>query len=244
LYCLYSLANASELTRRTSLTRIPLEVAVVKLCGRASIISLDEILKKIKELKGMMGNARISNAPAQPPPRKEEVSQPQSDKAISPSAAPPSQPAQASSVEEVARAWQAILNHIRTKKISIASYLLEGRPSALEGNILTVAFSPEFRFHKEVLEGNVENKAIVEGALGTALGGDYRVKFTLDEEIPSSGGDNSKKAPEDASGEGRSFPAIDRISKRVDPIIEEAIDIFNGGVVAREKFSGKEKSKG
>lgn len=57
LYALNVLSRAQEMMRRSNLTRVPLEMAVIKLTKKESIHSLGEILDKITALEGKMGEA-------------------------------------------------------------------------------------------------------------------------------------------------------------------------------------------
>ena len=62
--------------------------------------------------------------------------------------------------------------------MSTATYLQEGKPVELEGNILTVAFPKSHSFQKESLETAV-NIALVEKILSENLRNDVIVKYKL-----------------------------------------------------------------
>jgi DNA polymerase-3 subunit gamma/tau len=55
-------------------------------------------------------------------------------------------------LEDVKREWHALTFAVSKKKISVGTYLQEGVPFKVEGNRVTVAFSPADHFHKECLD--------------------------------------------------------------------------------------------
>ncbi len=217
LYFIYTLSGAADLAKKTNLSRIPLEIAIVKLCGRANVMSLDEALQRLKDLE-----ARIENVPPLQPaaparPRNDDLRTAQ-DAGISPAASAPSP-----GLDVVLNQWQAVLGALRLKKISVASFLLEGRPVAIEDGCLVIGFPGEFKFHKDALEDNLENKKFIEEALKDVVNTDYRIKFIL-----------NASGAKPGLQEGRNEK-----SNKLDPVITEAMDIFDGEVIGRDKASPK-----
>jgi len=70
--------------------------------------------------------------------------------------------------------------------MSVATYLSEGEPLNLKGNLLTVAFPKSHSLHKESLEKK-ENKEIIEKGLFEALSTPLRVSFILSAEANPKG---------------------------------------------------------
>jgi hypothetical protein len=134
------------------------------------------------------------------------------------------------------------VDDVNAKKISVASYLREGTPHAVDGSALVVAFPRECKFHKESLEVNAENKALIEESVRNVLKTAYRVRFL----VLDNGRDESAEEPREGRNgmrrENGPWPAQGRPAKTIDPAIGYAIDIFNGEMVSREKLSPKDKT--
>ena len=189
----------------------------MKLCGRANIMSLDEALKRLKDLEDRLGSG------IEPAPRESPLLQ----KSAAPEerVEPRPQGRVPAGLEEIVNQWQAVLNALRSKKISVASFLLEGRPVAIEDGCLVIGFPGEFKFHKDALEDNGDNKKLIEEALRDVVNTDYRIKFILNDsgvKVDTRYGQNEK-------------------SKKLDPVITDAIDVFDGEVISRDKTSPKGK---
>jgi len=275
LYCLYTLTGTADLMRKTSLTKIPLEMAAVKLCERSRIMSLDEILKRVKDLEGRLAVSpvRASGPAAVIPPVSagavspgvavkrpsravdeapsasanqvsEEKPSPAAETApAQPSPAPAAQGAD-KNIEEIANSWNIILDTIHAKKISVASFLVEGRPHALEnGNTLVIAFPKECRFHKEALDENVENRTLVEEMVSAVLKANYRVRFVLIENGVNGNNNPLPQSPDEGSAATGTKPwnGSGKQVKKIDPVIEYAIDIFNGEMIAKDRILPKGK---
>jgi hypothetical protein len=82
------------------------------------------------------------------------------------------------SLEQVKKVWQEAISSLEKTKISVANYLAEGEPQAIQGNTLTVSFPQDYSLHKEALEAR-DNRSIIEGAIGRLLQAKMRVNFTL-----------------------------------------------------------------
>lgn len=144
----------------------------------------------------------------------------------------------------VVQGWQKVIACISPKKMSIASYLQEGNLESLDGNVLTMSFASEFKFHKEMLE-SADNKKLVEDAIKEILALDLRMAFRLGEygrPAAAAGG----KGPGNGVGyldDGAS--ADDAMASRGeggrnddDPIVSSALQMF-GGQIAQTSKKGK-----
>jgi hypothetical protein len=134
------------------------------------------------------------------------------------------------SLDEILSSWTKVINYIRARKISIASYLQEGDPINLEGGTLTIGFAKEFQFHKEVLE-SPDNKKLIETAIKDMLGKELTVLLEVTESaasgIHSANNDLAGVdglAEEDKAG-GETMPEDE------DPIVKKALELFNGKLV-------------
>lgn len=184
------LMNAQEMARRLDSLRIPLEVALVRLAhdkkGVAPLpagCSAEEIKKTISPLK---------------PAVKEEPALPKE-----------TPPSSSVSLENIKDSWQNIVANLSRIKMSVATYLNEGHPLKIQGNLLTVSLPRNYSLHKECLEER-DNKALIEKSISDLLNAGLRVHFVLSE----------------------------RTSEKTDngsnPFIKSALEMFGGRVIKEE----------
>ena len=76
-------------------------------------------------------------------------------------------PTQELTLERVKRAWELILQRVQAARVPLYGFLRDGRPSALEGDALTVALPSEFALRNAAQNDNADVlAAAVEGVLG------------------------------------------------------------------------------
>jgi DNA polymerase-3 subunit gamma/tau len=191
------LANTQEMARRLESLRIPLEISLVKLAR--------------PEKRQQFRNAVPENpAEEKIPPLKERV-------LLTPTTSvkkveEPEQSLEVSSLvslNQVKELWQTIIQKIGKIKMSVATYLNEGIPAKLEGNVLTVSLPKNHLLHKETLEKK-ENKAIIENNACELLNTNLKINFVLSKE------ENKSEGPE----EHRS--------------VRSALEMFNGRLIKEE----------
>ena len=126
--------------------------------------------------------------------------------------------------------WPTLLKLVRTKKISVASYLLEGDPISFDGDgILTIGFPSNYTLHKEALEER-GNRDLIEKALQDILKKAVRIKFiTLDKNNEEKG---SGPTGIEAKTRGPVEPEI-----LTEPAVQSALEIFEGRIVRRNKIN-------
>ncbi|MGE5229728.1 MAG: DNA polymerase III subunit gamma/tau [Deltaproteobacteria bacterium] len=133
-------------------------------------------------------------APAAAPP----------DPAAPPRQAPPPRPtpaadaAQELTLERVKRAWELILQRVQAARVPLYGFLRDGRPDALEGDVLTVALPSDFALRNAEQGDNAQVLATaVEGVLGR--------RVTARFELASGGG--AAATPEAAPAAAPQTPA-------------------------------------
>ena len=159
-------------------------------------------------------------------------------------------------MESVKKTWPRLLQIIKSKKISIASYLLEGEimkinplrnvedslpknktSNGVNGSIIVLGFTKKFNFHKETLE-RLNNKKFVEEIASEVFGQRIQFEFVTLEEF---------KVPAEESGSSSKFDiaeeGLEREAKKdafEEPIIQSAIEIFDGKIVKEKEGSSGE----
>jgi DNA polymerase-3 subunit gamma/tau len=238
------LVNTYEFVKRSPSVRVVFELAITKIANRASLASLDEIMGRIEVLQKRIESRRddvgvtapVNECPPErtkrpavsykaegnnTPEKKEE-----GPKAVEPVQKPktdegPADDIELSHIEEI---WSTFLKVIKSKKMSVASYLLEGNLSACGNGILTIGFPKNYSLHKEALERQ-DNKLLIEKTLGDILKKRIRVNFVtqeVDKETHAGAEKNSKEQ-------------VSRQEILKEPLIQSALEVFDGRIVKKNR---------
>jgi DNA polymerase-3 subunit gamma/tau len=121
--------------------------------------------------------------------------------------------------ESVKNNWEEILKNIQSRRMSLATLLVQATIMGVNDKTLTIAFSKKANFSKEIIE-HASSKKIVEEELSKFLERTVRLNIVLfpereEDALIASSGDA-------ASGSGQDS------SRDIEPIIKNALDIFNG----------------
>jgi DNA polymerase-3 subunit gamma/tau len=203
------LIDSQEIFKKIDSRRIPLEITVIKLTGgfdKNLNSSLSVSKSNVSKLKEPQDN-KIIIEKTEPSPQEKK----QEDKSKNnnpPSNQKSSILEKTFSLDDVLKVWHDTLKKIGQMRMSIATYLNEGRLLKVENNILFIGFSKKFKFHKDFLEKK-ENNQFVEKNLSQALDAKLKVNFVLYEE----------KIPE--------------AEEEVEPSIKSAIEAFKGRIIGR-----------
>ena len=108
---------------------------------------------------------------------------------------------------------------VKAKRMSLSLYLAEAEPAEVEGSVIVLGLSSEFRFHKETLEKDL-NKQVIEDAFAQALNRKVRVQCVVTERDGTTQEAAGDRAP--AKDEG------------VPDIVSKALEIFDGSKVIRK----------
>jgi hypothetical protein len=186
-----------EQVREGADPRLPLELALVRVCRPAADLSLDALEQRISALEARGGGG----APAPPPaPAKAE----------SPAAAPPGPPdpppeppppspstaaVRAPDLEQLTATWNdAIVPEIGRRSVPLQSLMQHASPRALGGGEVVLAFPRSQQFALTTADSDT-NREVLEEVLGQAVGSPVRVRL----EVASA--DAEPEAP--AAGEAR-----------------------------------------
>jgi DNA polymerase III subunit gamma/tau len=90
--------------------------------------------------------------------------------------APAAEPAQELTVERVKRAWELILQRVQAARVPLYGFLRDGRPTALDGDVLVVSLASDFAARNAAQGDNAQVLAdAVEGVLGRRLTARFEV---------------------------------------------------------------------
>ena len=126
--------------------------------------------------------ARLPSEERPPPPQEERPPEPPPVEEEPPPVVPaeavaePVVPAEVT-VETLRLGWERFVQEVKSRKISVGTFLAEGRPKSLEGQQLRIAFQRNREFHANQVR---RNRAMVEGVLTELFGASFRVTCEVD----------------------------------------------------------------
>ena len=250
-YIVYTLQAALDLIARTSLGKIPLEIALLKLSRKEKMVPIGEIMKKIAQLEESLSKGQALPSASEGRP-KTEYRSPIAERQKS--EAPPDEGQQmrndkssithhpsslGTSVEldtdtllqRLKGVWPEIIREVKNRKISAGSYLEEGHLLELKNNKVILGFSKLNSLHKEVLDTKT-NKDIIRGVLKQLLEVDLGIDFVSSEV--------KEKPEEEVLSADIDEEPISPTLKKIEPIIKSAVDIFSGKII-KEDYINKDK---
>ena len=161
------LAVAVEDMRQGGDPRLPLELALVKVTRPAADLSREAIAYRLDQLE----RGRSGHVPGTVPETRPEEPPP-----AAPSVEPPS-----IELEQLQEAWQrSVLPAVGEKSIPIASMLAEARPVELNDDTLTIEFSENASFHRQLAE-EPKNATLLRDALYELTGRRLGITFVIGE---------------------------------------------------------------
>ena len=109
-------------------------------------------------------------------------------------------------------AWDGLIQAVKARKISVGTFLAEGRPIALDGRQLIVAFKRSGMFHANQVNRNRET---VEAAAADIFGAPFRVVCEVEPNAESEAEPEDRDRPEE------------------DARVQLALEIFDGEIIRR-----------
>ena len=183
--------DASATLRYSHHPRIPLELAMVKMIKMDQSVTFDQLIEQIHSIRGQapVQQSRPSAPPAQTPksaaapvstpiktapdpvspPRQEFSQTPRSTPAVSVS----SDEGAVIDIHTIQRQWEKVIAEVKSEKITVGSFLLEGAPCRVNGNTIEIGFAASNGFHIDAI---MKCKGIVTNALKKVFGLDLNFR--------------------------------------------------------------------
>jgi DNA polymerase III subunit gamma/tau len=192
------LAVAIDDMRQGGDPRLPLELAIVKVTRPGADLSRETLAHRVELLE-----SRISGVPAPAAAGDvRETPSPTSSRA-EPSPAPSSSTPPAESdlpeieLSQLQDAWQrGIVAAVRERSIPVATLLHEAHPAGLDGDTLTLEFSPGAEFHRRQVE-EAKNAALLRDALFEVTGRRLTIATALADAPRETEDDDDRPVSED-----------------------------------------------
>jgi DNA polymerase III subunit gamma/tau len=116
--------------------------------------------------------------------------------------------------------WDLFLKHVKTKKMSVYTFLTHGKPVEFNEESLIIGFGEDHKFNKEVLEVE-DNKRLLQGIAKELTGSTPKLEFKI---LDFLGKKADKKLEEKQK-------IKEKTRNKLNPVIEKAMDVFGGQVI-------------
>ncbi len=219
IYFFYLLTNTCETAKKNGLMRFSLEFAFIKIARREGIVPINKLLEKIRQLETQGSRPEAVEATEETRPKENKIPEVKAPGNPSNEILPDANPS-GLLLADVINAWPEVIKRINAQKPSLASFLMEGEPTAVGENVVKVDFPKMYQFHKEILE-KAENKKILEGILKDVFKSKLMAEFSLVEKIQHKNNFTLEEEPED--------------KKDDDPVVKDALRVFNGSVIKNNR---------
>ena len=230
------LTGAYDVARRSPFAQAVAELVLIQLATRESWVSLDQALERLEQLARTL-----------PPSEDEENLPPPPAATIHPAAmasplpAPPPLPpfllSQESSgvrgqaglvaFEEVASRWEAFLERLGKRKMSLASYLMDAKVLGIDGEKIQIGI-PSVALHQEVLS-EPENMRVIAGVMSELFGRSLAVTYATLPDLPSPPPAPKAEAISAANASASAPPAAP--APPMPPIVQEIVNLFDATIV-------------
>jgi DNA polymerase-3 subunit gamma/tau len=140
------------------------------------------------------------------------------------------------SLEAITRCWPEIVDEAKRKKITLGSFLADGRPICVADGVLQLGFGSGNAFHMNVIN---KNKKIVETIVNEHFSERLRIQCVVCQEMVSPGPtashveESSPKwtgPPAETPKEGGKKNFLDRLYEK-EPVVRDIVETFNGELV-------------
>lgn len=232
------LSEAEDKMRYALSRRVALEMALIRSARAATVVSIDDILRKIKALASGQAGAALAppptadlGKPAAPGPSKKSTGGKQGE----PCARSPRPESAADfdrDLERLVLQWQEIVERVGRAAVGTTGALVDAQPIEVDARRVVLAFDPEF---EEELQ-NVQNpralkamQVVLKDVLRRAVGVEFKLQaLTHDRRKPEAAGPLAQKAGREESGK-RNAPRTPHEWGQ-EPLVEQALDMFGGTI--------------
>ncbi|MDO8489767.1 MAG: hypothetical protein Q7S42_06665, partial [Candidatus Omnitrophota bacterium] len=187
------LIATQEMTKRLDSQRIPLEISLVRLAHNKNRMDLPVAQPSVQAEPKL---AAVTSGKKENPIPEETIKE-------------ASVQIPSVSLENIKNTWSNIVDNLAKIKMSVSTYLSEGEPTRVQGNMVTVAFPKTCSLHKESLDKK-ENKAMIEKTASELCNADLRLNFILVADLARD------------------------TDTRSNPFVKSAIEMFGGRVIRED----------
>ena len=232
-YTIYTLSQALDMIYKTSFSRIPLEISLLKLASKNKLMPIDKLMQKVNDISDNPVSQSPKSADAfsadessadvvgtdvpgeDPSPEQNESSPSSEQSGVSP------KEDHGEFFLKINNIWPEIIREVKNKKMSIGAYLEESVLLKADKKKIILGFSKNNTLHKEVLEAKMNTDLIRECIKAVSeIDADVECAFHNEKSNNDSSDPDNKSGSQGPQGK-----------KKMEPIVSSAIDIFDGKIV-------------
>jgi DNA polymerase-3 subunit gamma/tau len=214
-----------------------LETALIKAGRVATVVSIEEVLREIKAMKGgaaVEGKKKDERPIAQVEEIPSEVPQ-KTASSTKPSKPTPEKPAPEQSspdltVAAIADKWDAIVEKVGQISVAARGSLSDAHPVRIEGDTVVIGFEPDFAHEIDRFK-NLRNRKAVEKALEREVGQKIEVKFEVSSDIEYSSEEKLPAAAKEAPSAEKPSGMNKKSELISDPAVQKAMEMFDGNIM-------------
>jgi DNA polymerase III gamma/tau subunit len=209
-----------SLSRRTAV-----EVALIRAARAATVASIDDVLKMVRQLQSGAPAAGVIASPQPQMAVREMPAQPNVTRATPPASQPLPVPPSANELESLTAKWHEFIERVGGSAPLAKAPLRDTKPVSISADRVVIGVDPEFAKHREILS-NPRQIGAIQAALKAMFHRAFNVEITV---LGSS--DKSLPADHPASAQSSTAPRKSRQEWANQPEVKRALDTFNGAIV-------------
>ena len=196
--------------------KLHFEVAIIKAIQSLGQATLDEVIEKLSQLRDGKSVAAGADRGGEPSQARKAAVTDSENISRAGSGDDKSAPRVAETSPDANELWQKALIKIPAQKAFVRNSAAAAHVLGIEGRNFQLGFAPGDKAMMDIL-GTQANRKFLETLLHEITGTDWSVKLTVNEELPS------REAPASEGSRPENF--------KEDPLIQEAIGLFNAQIV-------------
>ena len=196
--------------------KLHFEVAIIKAIQSLGQATLDEVIEKLSQLRDGKSVAAGADRGGEPSQARKAAVTDSENISRAGSGDNKSAPRVAETSPDANELWQRALIKIPAQKAFVRNSAAAAHVLGIEGRNFQLGFAPGDKAMMDIL-GTQANRKFLETLLHEITGTDWSVKLTVNEELPS------RQAPASEGSRPENF--------KEDPLIQEAIGLFNAQIV-------------
>jgi DNA polymerase III subunit gamma/tau len=196
--------------------KLHFEVAIIKAIQSLGQATLDEVIEKLSQLRDGKSIAAGADRGGEPSQARKAAVTDSENISRAGSGDNKSAPRVAETSPDANELWQKALIKIPAQKAFVRNSAAAAHVLGIEGRNFQLGFAPGDKAMMDIL-GTQANRKFLETLLHEITGTDWSVKLTVNEELPS------RQAPASEGSRPENF--------KEDPLIQEAIGLFNAQIV-------------
>ncbi|MFH1613097.1 MAG: DNA polymerase III subunit gamma/tau [bacterium] len=214
--------------KRSSNTRITLELAVIKLSRIKTTVFQQNFLERLEKLEKIINNEekKIENEIEKNIEENNDIKEVSKEIVFSFNSDNEVNNEEKKEINELVNLknmWQKIINNLKKTRITTACWLEQGVPISIENDTIIIGFNNSF--YKEKIEG--KHQEIIEKEIESVMKKKYKIKCEITKtEIAENSKDQKHKDNEKKILKEN----INEILKKED-MIQKALDLFNGEII-------------